>query len=114
LLDPTAFAALRDELLFQGVACDEGGKGLVWTGGTSALVQPAAVAQPQPNPVLQPETSATASPPLSPFVTQPAALSPSTPAPADRRPAASPSAAPAVASGNGQPETHCSKDHFRE
>jgi class 3 adenylate cyclase len=41
LLDTTCFEALRDELLFQGVARDEGGRGLVWTGGISALDQPA-------------------------------------------------------------------------
>src|SRR5262245_19405948 len=33
----TAFVTgLRDELLFKGLAMDEGGKGLVWTGGPSA------------------------------------------------------------------------------
>ena len=37
LLDPACLDALRDELLFQGVAHDAEGQGLVWLGETSVV-----------------------------------------------------------------------------
>ena len=49
LLDPACLDALRDELLFQGVARDAEGQGLIWLGGPS-VVSPAIVSR-QPAPV---------------------------------------------------------------
>src|SRR5215475_13010663 len=37
LLDPSCIDALRDELLFQGVARDAEGQGLIWLGRTSVM-----------------------------------------------------------------------------
>src|SRR5215471_16326424 len=39
LLDPACLDALRDELLFQGVARDAEGQGLIWLGRTSEVPQ---------------------------------------------------------------------------
>src|SRR5215510_999782 len=39
LLDAACIDALRDELLFQGVARDAEGQGLIWLGGTSVVPQ---------------------------------------------------------------------------
>ena len=48
LLDPACIDAIRDELLFQGVARDTEGEGLIWLGRTS-VVPPATVSR-QPAP----------------------------------------------------------------
>src|SRR5262245_5566670 len=46
LLDPACLDAVRDELLFQGVARDAEGQGLIWLGGTSVLPQATVSCQP--------------------------------------------------------------------
>ena len=48
LLDPACIDALRDELLFQGVARDAEGQGLIWLGGTSVVPQATVSRQPAP------------------------------------------------------------------
>src|SRR5262247_3668662 len=48
LLDPACIDALRDELLFQGVARDAEGQGLIWLGRTSVMAQATASRQPAP------------------------------------------------------------------
>jgi class 3 adenylate cyclase/predicted ATPase len=48
LLDPACIDALRDELLFQGVARDAEGQGLIWLGRTSVLPQATVSRQPAP------------------------------------------------------------------
>ena len=48
LLDPACIDALRDELLFQGVARDAEGQGLIWLGGPSVVPQATVSRQPAP------------------------------------------------------------------
>ena len=48
LLDPACLDALRDELLFQGVARDAEGQGLIWLGRTSVVPQATVSHQPAP------------------------------------------------------------------
>ena len=48
LLDPACIDALRDELLFQGVARDAEGQGLIWLGRTSVVPQATVSRQPAP------------------------------------------------------------------
>src|SRR5712691_3172183 len=48
LLDPACIDALRDELLFQGVARDAEGQGLIWLGRTSVVPQATMSCQPAP------------------------------------------------------------------
>ena len=48
LLDPACIDALRDELLFQGVARDAEGQGLIWLGGSSVVPQATVSRQPAP------------------------------------------------------------------
>jgi class 3 adenylate cyclase/predicted ATPase len=48
LLDPVCIDALRDELLFQGVARDAEGQGLIWLGRTSVMPQATVSHQPAP------------------------------------------------------------------
>ena len=50
LLDPACSDALRDELLFQGVARDAEGQGLIWLGGPSVVPQATVSCQPAPAP----------------------------------------------------------------
>src|SRR5437667_2155202 len=59
-LDPACIDALRDELLFQGVARDAEGQGLIWLGRTSVVPQATVSGQPAPEP------PARSPPPLSP------------------------------------------------
>jgi hypothetical protein len=65
LLDSACIDALRDELLFQGVARDAEGQGLIWLGRTS-VVPPATVA-----PQLTPAASA-----MEPSVAAPTVAAP--------------------------------------
>jgi class 3 adenylate cyclase/predicted ATPase len=46
LLNPVCLDALRDELLFQGVARDAEGQGLIWLGGPSVVPQATVLRQP--------------------------------------------------------------------
>ena len=48
LLDPACIDAIRDELLFQGVARDTEGEGLIWLGRTSVVPQATVSRQPAP------------------------------------------------------------------
>ena len=48
LLDPACIDAIRDELLFQGVARDAEGQGLIWLGRTSVVPQATVSRQPAP------------------------------------------------------------------
>src|SRR5438132_4696331 len=48
LLDPACIDALRDELLFQGVARDAEGQGLIWLERTSVVPQATVSRQPAP------------------------------------------------------------------
>src|SRR5262245_66613079 len=48
LLDPACIDALRDELLFQGVARDAEGQGLIWLGETSVVPEATVSRQPAP------------------------------------------------------------------
>ena len=48
LLDPACIDALRDELLFQGVARDAEGQGLIWLSGTSGVLPATLPRQPTP------------------------------------------------------------------
>src|SRR5262245_60884658 len=69
-LDPSCIDALRDELLFQGVARDAEGQGLIWLGGPSVVPQATVSRQPAPaasdtEPAAEPTVSATLSSPAT-------------------------------------------------
>src|SRR5215475_9244472 len=70
LLDPACLDALRDELLFQGVARDVEGQGLIWLGGPS--VEPQATVSRQPAPVASATEPSLAAPTVPAILPSPA------------------------------------------
>ena len=68
-LDEALLEEIREELTFRRLACDEDGRGLVWTGEAQSPVSPLGAMPPQP--VLPDATTvrSTAVPPLPPRVT---------------------------------------------
>src|SRR5499426_3092436 len=69
-LDPACIDALRDELLFQGVARDVEGQGLIWLGGPS--VEPQATVSRQPAPVASATEPSLAAPTVPAILPSPA------------------------------------------
>ena len=69
LLDPACIDALRDELLFQGVARDAEGQGLIWLGGTSVI--PQATVSPQSAPAASATEPSLAAPTVSTTLSSP-------------------------------------------
>src|SRR5215471_15659630 len=70
LLDPACIDALRDELLFQGVARDAEGQGLIWLGRPSVV--PQATVSHQPAPAASATEPALAAPTVSATLPSPA------------------------------------------
>jgi len=69
LLDPACIDAIRDELLFQGVARDAEGQGLIWLGGTSVI--PQATVSPQSAPAASATEPSLAAPTVSTTLSSP-------------------------------------------
>ena len=86
LLDPACIDALRDELLFQGVARDVEGQGLIWLGGTS--VEPQATVSRQPAPAASATEPSLAAPTVPLTLPSPATGDDGLTAPASGRSAA--------------------------
>src|SRR5713101_1917288 len=70
LLDPACIDAIRDELLFQGVARDAEGEGLIWLGRTSVV--PQATVSRQPAPAVSATEPSLAAPTVSATLSSPA------------------------------------------